>query len=415
MIEYDTYLNKVKKVNWADGRWITFTYNGASELIQRKSSAGDTWDYANGIIYKNNVAYQIPTPEGRIVNNAGTWAYEYEYRDHLGNLRVGYTKENGKLKINQLNTTDPWGFEISALSANSLTKSNFKYQGKEEIKEIGWIDFGARMYDPARGQFTTVDPLADHPNQVAFTPYNAFWNNPVMFTDPDGRCPSCPQGEEAAKLYAAGAQVENKDGSWTWTGKEWQTNQTAQVSDRQVASAMPFNTAFGMGAYAGLEQTGQFLSSLTTTQGWKDLGEGFVNMAKMGSVTDPEGMMMRAETAMAVDAYANNIPNMTAGEVAYDLGYGSEKVAEAVLTRKVMPVTKTSLGLPKGFGSASKYTNMVSYGLKRSMGQLPFSVRTPLVGLSAKSRDLGIVLSRNLVTPVGYGIGVGQLQYLKKR
>jgi hypothetical protein len=78
------------------------------------------------------------------------------------------------------------------------------------------------MYDPTRGQFTSVDALADHPNQVRFSPYTAFWNNPVRYTDPDGNCPSCPQGDEAAKLYAAGANVTNKDGSWTWTGKEWQ-------------------------------------------------------------------------------------------------------------------------------------------------------------------------------------------------
>lgn len=69
-----------------------------------------------------------------------------------------------------------------------------------------------------------MDPLADHPNQIALTPYNFTWNNPVNLTDPDGRCPSCPQGEEAAELYADGAQVENQDGSWTWTGSEWTEN-----------------------------------------------------------------------------------------------------------------------------------------------------------------------------------------------
>jgi RHS repeat-associated protein len=298
---------------------------------------------------------------------------------------------------------------------NTTASSKFKFQGQEEIPELGWYDFGNRMYDSQRGQFTTIDALADHPNQVRFSPYTAFWNNPILYTDPDGNCPSCPQGEEAAKMYAQGATVNNKDGSWTWTGKEWQTNQTTQVSERTAASAMPVNMAFGMGAYAGLQQTGQFLSSLTTTQGWKDLGQGFINMARMGNPADLEGMMIRAEMAMEVDAYAENIPNMTAGEIAYDLGYGSEKVAEAVLTRRVMPVTKASLGLPKGFGKASKYTNMISYGLKGRMGQLPFNVRTPIVGLSAKSRDVGIILSRNLITPVGYGIGVGQLQYVQKR
>lgn len=35
------------------------------------------------------------------------------------------------------------------------------------------------------------DPLADHPNQIDKSPYQYAWNNPVYWTDPDGRCPWC--------------------------------------------------------------------------------------------------------------------------------------------------------------------------------------------------------------------------------
>lgn len=37
-----------------------------------------------------------------------------------------------------------------------------------------------------------MDPLADHPNQIDKSPYAYAWNNPVLLTDPDGRCPICP-------------------------------------------------------------------------------------------------------------------------------------------------------------------------------------------------------------------------------
>lgn len=40
----------------------------------------------------------------------------------------------------------------------------------------------------------SVDPLADHPNQVDKSPYAYAWNNPVYYTDPDGRCPNCITG-----------------------------------------------------------------------------------------------------------------------------------------------------------------------------------------------------------------------------
>jgi hypothetical protein len=40
-------------------------------------------------------------------------------------------------------------------------------------------------------KFWSVDPLANHPNQIGLSPYSAFWQNPIKYTDPDGRCPEC--------------------------------------------------------------------------------------------------------------------------------------------------------------------------------------------------------------------------------
>jgi LysM repeat protein len=50
-----------------------------------------------------------------------------------------------------------------------------------------------------------VDPLADHPNQIDKSPYTAFWNNPIKYNDPDGRCPDCPNGKY---------QVQKGDNFW---------------------------------------------------------------------------------------------------------------------------------------------------------------------------------------------------------
>ncbi|RQO41570.1 hypothetical protein DBR39_02770 [Chryseobacterium sp. KBW03] len=64
--------------------------------------------------------------------------------------------------------------------------SNFKYNGKEkELQETGMFDYGARMYLPDLGRWGVVDPLAEASRR--FTPYHYGNNNPIRFTDPDGR------------------------------------------------------------------------------------------------------------------------------------------------------------------------------------------------------------------------------------
>ncbi len=416
-INYDTFLRQPTQVQLTDARTINYYYDGGGKLLKTVYSTGEIWEFGNGLIYKNGQPYQMSMPEGRATYQNGTWQNEFFHTDHLGNTRVSFKANGTQLEKTAETAFDPWGVVLNGIGQQNAFQNRFEMQGKESEKTFGLnrINLGARNINPTTGIFDRSDVLADHPNQLRFSPYSAFWNNPVLYTDPDGNCPSCPQGEDAAKVYSAGATVTNKDGSWTWTGNEWQTNQPTQLSDRQVASVMPVNMAFGMGAYAGLQQTGQFLGSLTTAQGWRDLGQGFVNMAKIGNQFSPEGIMMRAEMIMAVDAYAENIPDMTAGEIAYDLGYGSEKVAEAVLTRKAMPILKSSLGLPKGLGPATPYTNSFSLALKNSMGRSSFKVPT-LVGTKIRyTRDIGLITSRNLLTPLGYTTGVGQFQYIQRK
>lgn len=61
-----------------------------------------------------------------------------------------------------------------------------------------------------------VDLMAE--SYEDYSPYNYVFDSPLLWTDTDGRCPTCPQGDDAAAMYAEGAVATNQYGSWTWTG-----------------------------------------------------------------------------------------------------------------------------------------------------------------------------------------------------
>lgn len=64
---------------------------------------------------------------------------------------------------------------------------NRTYNGKEQdfSNSLFWLDYGARHYDPTRGQFTTYDPHCErYYNTNPLTYCN---NNAVNAVDPDGR------------------------------------------------------------------------------------------------------------------------------------------------------------------------------------------------------------------------------------
>ncbi len=65
----------------------------------------------------------------------------------------------------------------------------YGFNGKEFENGLDWRvnDFGARMYDPVLGRWGSVDPLAERPDNISWSPYAYCWNNPINVIDPDGR------------------------------------------------------------------------------------------------------------------------------------------------------------------------------------------------------------------------------------
>ena len=82
----------------------------------------------------------------------------------------------------------PFGLTFNSFTRSYSEPQRFKYNGKEEQEETGWIDFGARMHMPDIARFTTIDPQVE---KYSFqSPYVYAANNPVRFIEINGEEPA---------------------------------------------------------------------------------------------------------------------------------------------------------------------------------------------------------------------------------
>jgi RHS repeat-associated protein len=203
---------------------ISYIYDATGTKL-KKTVENITTEYAGNYVYMNNGASTnlqfFSHPEGYIKpDGQGGFNYVYQYKDHLGNIRLSYADGDGDgtitvtsnpstTEIIEENNYYPFGLKHKGYNIGGATSlandvaQRWKFGGKEYDESLGLetYDFGARNYDPALGRWMNLDPLAEQMRR--HSPYNYAFGNPVYYIDYDGmspqnNCPTCPPGGSVA-------------------------------------------------------------------------------------------------------------------------------------------------------------------------------------------------------------------------
>jgi RHS repeat-associated protein len=199
--------------------------------------------YLGGYQYNNNILQFFPHSQGYVKHNINPntnnseFDYVYQYKDHLGNIRINYIFDlaTSSLKVLEENHYYPFGLKhteallkkdiffekedeewlkkvdlVSELKKGIVVPNSgyqYKYNGKEFQDELGLNMYAMdmRQYDPAIARWVVQDPVTHH----SMSPYNAFDNNPVYWADPSGA--DAVYNWDDGKYYNNGNEVSFED------------------------------------------------------------------------------------------------------------------------------------------------------------------------------------------------------------
>ncbi len=312
----------------ADGSKLSKTFNAKQAI---------TTVYAGNYIYENNTLKFFNHPEGYIEpNGQGAFDYVYQYKDHLGNIRLSYSDKDNDGKIDVLrNDVDvdgdndnhmeileeknyyPFGLQHKGYNTGIVgTKHNYGFGNKEENSELGleWLDFGARSYDPAIARWTSIDPVT-HFNMSTYT---AFDNNPVYFADPSGTT------TVSSITEAWNATPENGSSTWNSDGNGGFCDDCPQEGQARTQKVSHTNGLDGMETYSYEKQIYHSGGVDGLGKGWvsesryfeafrstiRKIGQGQASIEILGNYnfTDDVLIAMSSWAMQAYDYYGGQVP-----------------------------------------------------------------------------------------------------------
>ena len=189
-VEYN-YMNLPELITFSDGKRIQWIYDANGNKLRKnvydeEGICTSYKDYANGFVYSDGSLDFFSHAEGRVkALTNGLFEYHYDYKDHLGNIRVTYKADsNNEAQIIQEDHYYPFGVRLAHMSMDGGSNNKYLYNGKEleDDHNLNWYHYGARHYDPQLGRWLQVDPADEF-----HSPYVYCANTPINAIDPDGR------------------------------------------------------------------------------------------------------------------------------------------------------------------------------------------------------------------------------------
>lgn len=371
-----------------DAGTITYVYDALGTKLQKtvkqaNLSTGSSTYYAGNMVYEQSNGQAPITlqfighsqgyaePDGQ-----GGYKYVYQFKDHIGNIRVSYSDLNGNgtiesgTEIIQSKNYYPFGLDHnygtnSPMSVINGRNHKFKYNGQEHDESFGLnvTEMTFRQFDMATGRFNGIDKLAAA--TYSMTPYHFSGNNPVAYSDPTGLKREYFNGE-------GGTPYSNLGNDFSSYG--------AYDFNTHWSETMGFGGVFGALSQAGgaaalvsslwnLSPTDSGPNQLGATTLWTNNGDGFSSSIGTLSLSGVWQSSIKWEwewsaTNGEAESYTQGNLGGTLGGVTFT---GKKRNSKVVDTFRDI---ETGLSIAGDIGDAFEFTGILALDYRNSLSTL---------------------------------------------